>query len=136
METKRRPGVGDAREESALNMFRQMDLKGQTQVDTQLQTVHQNTISTIRVYEEAGGAVRKFSSKYLPRQIPRRQLTDSLNSERSRRKGGYLDHLNILHRAVVLDGLLRLWSNRNHCQIIMLPDHLCYIKLLGRCQVI
>ncbi|KAL2003452.1 hypothetical protein VTN02DRAFT_3763 [Thermoascus thermophilus] len=62
IETKRRPGAGDAREESALNMFRQMDLKGQTQVDTQLQTVHQNTISTIRVYEEAGGVVRKLST--------------------------------------------------------------------------
>lgn len=45
-------------------MFRQMDLKGQSQIDTQLKTVHQNTINTIRVYEEAGGAVRKFSSKY------------------------------------------------------------------------
>lgn len=44
-------------------MFRQMDLKGQTQVDTQLKTIHQNTINTIRVYEESGGAVRKFSSK-------------------------------------------------------------------------
>lgn len=47
-------------------MFRQMDLKGQTQVDTQLETVHQNTISTIRVYEEVGGVVRKFSSKTFP----------------------------------------------------------------------
>ncbi|GAD93520.1 actin-related protein 2/3 complex subunit 1 [Paecilomyces variotii No. 5] len=62
VETKKRPGAGGAREESALNMFRQMDLKGQTQDDTQLQTVHQNTISTIRVYEEAGGVVRKFST--------------------------------------------------------------------------
>ena len=52
------------REESALNMFRQMDLKGQAQVDTQLKTIHQNTINTIRVYEESGGTVRKFSSKF------------------------------------------------------------------------
>lgn len=44
-------------------MFRQMDLKGQAQVETQLKTVHQNTINTIRVYEESGGIVRKFSSK-------------------------------------------------------------------------
>lgn len=44
-------------------MFRQMDLKGQTQVETQLKTVHQNTINTIRVYEESGGIVRKFCSK-------------------------------------------------------------------------
>lgn len=46
-------------------MFRQMDLKGQSQTDTQLKTVHQNTINTIRVYESAGGAVRKFSSTYV-----------------------------------------------------------------------
>jgi actin related protein 2/3 complex subunit 1A/1B len=51
------------RDESALNMFRQMDLKGQTHADTQLKTIHQNTINTIRVYEETGGAVHKFSSK-------------------------------------------------------------------------
>lgn len=47
-------------------MFRQMDLKGQTQVDTQLKTTHQNTISTVRVYEESNGVVRKFSSKDYP----------------------------------------------------------------------
>jgi actin related protein 2/3 complex subunit 1A/1B len=63
MESKRGPGAGSAREESALNMFRQMDLRGQTQDDTQLNTVHQNTISTIRVYEESAGEVRKYSSK-------------------------------------------------------------------------
>jgi actin related protein 2/3 complex subunit 1A/1B len=68
LETKKRPGVGGAREESALNMFRQMDLKGQTQDDTQLQTVHQNTISTVRIYDQAGGVVRKFTSKY-PAQV-------------------------------------------------------------------
>jgi len=62
MEMKRGPGMGSAREESALNMFRQMDLKGQAQDDTQLHTVHQNTISTLRIYEEAGGFVRKFST--------------------------------------------------------------------------
>lgn len=44
-------------------MFRQMDLKGQTQADTQLKTTHQNTINTIRVYEESGGNVRKFTSR-------------------------------------------------------------------------
>ena len=55
--------MGAAREESALNMFRQMDLKGKAKDDTQLKTVHQNTIATIRIYDEAGGAVRKFSSK-------------------------------------------------------------------------
>ena len=57
------------REESALNMFRQMDLKGKAKDDTQLKTVHQNTIATIRSFDEAGGAVTKFSSKspYLPK---------------------------------------------------------------------
>ncbi|KAJ5709890.1 hypothetical protein N7493_009482 [Penicillium malachiteum] len=50
------------REESALNMFRQMDLKGQTQVDTKLKSTHQNTVNTVRVYEEAGGQVRSFST--------------------------------------------------------------------------
>lgn len=43
-------------------MFKQMDLKGKTKDDTKLTTVHQNTISTIRVYEGSGGAVRKFST--------------------------------------------------------------------------
>lgn len=64
MESKGRPGIGDMREESALNMFRQMDLKGKAKDDTQLKTVHQNTISTVRSYEEVGGSVRKFSSKH------------------------------------------------------------------------
>jgi actin related protein 2/3 complex subunit 1A/1B len=61
----KRDQAGAAREESALNMFRQMDLRGQTQSNTKLGTVHQNTISTVRVYEEQGGHVKKFSSKYL-----------------------------------------------------------------------
>ena len=54
------------REESALNMFRQMDLRGKVQNDTQLKSIHQNTISTIREYERAGAALRKFSSAYDP----------------------------------------------------------------------
>ncbi|KAI8956791.1 actin-related protein 2/3 complex, subunit 1 [Daldinia sp. FL1419] len=63
LESKGRPGLGDEREESALNMFKQMDLKGKVKDDTQLKTVHQNTISTIRVYESDGsGAVTKFST--------------------------------------------------------------------------
>lgn len=61
VEAKARPG-GAAREESALNMFRQMDLKGKTQDDTKLSTTHQNTISTIRVFEGDAGGVRKFST--------------------------------------------------------------------------
>lgn len=44
-------------------MFRQMDLKGQAQADTALKTIHQNTINTVRVYEEHNGSVQKFSSK-------------------------------------------------------------------------
>ena len=63
LESKGRPGLGDAREESALNMFRQMDLKGKVKDDTKLQTVHQNTISTIRPYETSGSQVTKFSCK-------------------------------------------------------------------------
>jgi actin related protein 2/3 complex, subunit 1A/1B len=58
-------GGGEGREESARDLFRQMDLRGKTQGgrdDTVLKTVHQNTISTVRVYEEAGGVVRKFST--------------------------------------------------------------------------
>ena len=63
LEEKTRPGMGAEREESAFNMFKQMDLKGKAKDDTQLKTVHQNTISTLRVYEGAGEKVQKFSSK-------------------------------------------------------------------------
>ena len=66
VESKGRPGLGGQREESALNMFRQMDLKGKVKDDTQLKTLHQNTISTIRGYDYAGGAVTKFSSRSFP----------------------------------------------------------------------
>ena len=61
LESKGRPGLGEMREESALNMFKQMDLKGKSQNDTQLKTIHQNTIATLRAYDEAGGATRKIS---------------------------------------------------------------------------
>lgn len=64
-ESKGRPGLEGQREESALNMFKQMDLKGKVRDDTQLQTVHQNTISTVRVFKESGGKVEKFSSMQL-----------------------------------------------------------------------
>lgn len=78
LESKRDP-AGGAREESALNMFRQMDLRGQAQSTTQLDTVHQNTISTLRVYEEQGGTVKKFTSEfpylYLPWCILLQKLT-------------------------------------------------------------
>jgi len=62
LESKTRPGMGDGREESALNMFKQLDLKGKVKDDTKLNTVHQNTITTIRVYEGSASAVRKFST--------------------------------------------------------------------------
>jgi actin related protein 2/3 complex subunit 1A/1B len=64
LESKGRPGLTEAREESALNMFRQMDLKGKSggTDDTKLKTVHQNTINTIRSFEESGGNVIKVSS--------------------------------------------------------------------------
>ncbi|KAF2474579.1 structural constituent of cytoskeleton [Lindgomyces ingoldianus] len=62
LESKGRPGVQDHREESALNMFKQMDLKGKVTDDTKLKTVHQNTISTIRVFEAGAGTVRKIST--------------------------------------------------------------------------
>ena len=65
LEGKARPGLAGVREESALNMFKQMDLRGKAKEDTTLRTVHQNTISTVRAYAEAGGAVRKFSSMSL-----------------------------------------------------------------------
>jgi len=63
LESKGRPGLSDNREDSALNMFRQMDLKGKVKDDTQLKTVHQNTITMLRPYETAAGSVRKFSCK-------------------------------------------------------------------------
>lgn len=79
MESKGRPGLGDMREESALNMFRQMDLKGKAKDDTQLKTVHQNTISTLRSYSEDNGNVQKFSSKLHPNAFSRRSYgTDML----------------------------------------------------------
>ncbi|KAJ3470832.1 hypothetical protein MRS44_000931 [Fusarium solani] len=62
IETKGRPSLGEHREESALNMFRQMDLKGKAKDDTQLKTVHQNTISTVRPFETDGERVTKFST--------------------------------------------------------------------------
>lgn len=49
-------------EESALNMFRQMDLKGKTKDDTQLKTVHQNSISTIREYGGQAGNISHIST--------------------------------------------------------------------------
>ncbi|KAK4889995.1 ARP2/3 actin-organizing complex subunit Sop2 [Elasticomyces elasticus] len=62
---KERPGL-EQREESALNMFRSMDLKGRSggaaTEDTKLKTVHQNSISTVRRYEESGARVARIST--------------------------------------------------------------------------
>ncbi|KJZ78384.1 hypothetical protein HIM_02422 [Hirsutella minnesotensis 3608] len=62
VESKTGHAADHQREESALNMFRQMDLKGKAKDDTQLKTVHQNTITTIRPFESPGGNVASFSS--------------------------------------------------------------------------
>lgn len=61
LESKGGKGAGD-REESALNMFKQMDLKGKTKDDTVLGTVHQNTISTLREYQGSASGVKKFTT--------------------------------------------------------------------------
>ncbi|KAK9452293.1 WD40-repeat-containing domain protein [Limtongia smithiae] len=54
-----------SKENTALNMFRQMDLKGTPAAaldSTSLPTVHQNTITKLRPYLLAGGRVTKISS--------------------------------------------------------------------------
>ena len=50
------------REESALNMFKQMDLKGKSRDDTQLKTIHQNTINTVREHSGQAGNIRQVST--------------------------------------------------------------------------
>ena len=51
-------------------MFKQMDLKGksagQARDDTQLKTIHQNTINTVRFYEVVGGKQRFSSELSIP----------------------------------------------------------------------
>ncbi|KAK0355241.1 ARP2/3 actin-organizing complex subunit Sop2 [Friedmanniomyces endolithicus] len=65
-EKKERPSMPEQREESALNMFRSMDLKGRSggaaMDDTKLKTVHQNSINTVRSFQESGGQIRKIST--------------------------------------------------------------------------
>ncbi|KAK9373075.1 WD40-repeat-containing domain protein [Lipomyces chichibuensis] len=54
-----------SRENTALNMFRQMDLKGTPQAsadDASLPTIHQNTITKLRPYAVSGGRVNSVSS--------------------------------------------------------------------------
>ena len=79
MESKGRPGLGEMREESALNMFKQMDLKGKSQNDTQLKTVHQNTIATIRTYDESRESISKFSCK-LHSVIKKRRMAEQITA--------------------------------------------------------
>ena len=43
-------------------MFRQMDLKGKSKDDTQLKTVHQNSISTVRGYSGSSDNIRQIST--------------------------------------------------------------------------
>lgn len=53
----------EQRESSALNMFRQLDLKGaEDSGTTELATIHQNTITTVRPYANSGGRVTKIST--------------------------------------------------------------------------
>ncbi|KAF1824222.1 actin-related protein-like protein 2/3 complex subunit 1A [Dissoconium aciculare CBS 342.82] len=57
-------GNGQAREESALSLFKSMDLKGRSGAadDTKLHTVHQNTINTIRVFQGSPEQISKIST--------------------------------------------------------------------------
>ncbi len=91
---KGRAGAGDQREESALNMFKQMDLKGKVKDDTQLKTIHQNTVTMIRRYEESNGVVTKFSCKSSPLFSSFGLLTR--HSERSRRPHCDLDCVDVI----------------------------------------
>ena len=60
VEAKRGPAA--AVEDSARNMFRQMDLRGKAKDDTQLTTTHQNTISTLRVFSASAAGVQQFTT--------------------------------------------------------------------------
>lgn len=103
-----------AREESALNMFRQMDLKGRAKDDLQLKTTHQNTISTTRIYEEAGDNVPKCSSAYSSPNL-RLDDTDTNLSQRRRWQSRDLDHITSL--VLVHPWRLRLsWPAKFSCQ--------------------
>lgn len=55
----------EAKESSALNMFRQLDLKGTVDSETggtELPTIHQNTINTIRAFSGPADNVKEISS--------------------------------------------------------------------------
>lgn len=55
--------VADSGEQSALKMFKQMDLKGTVSSNgSNLKTIHQNTITELRPFAVSGDSVTKFSS--------------------------------------------------------------------------
>lgn len=62
LETKAEAAGSGEQEESARNMFRQMDLKGKVKDDTKLHSTHQNTVLMMRSYQEAGGQISKIST--------------------------------------------------------------------------
>ncbi|KAB2578533.1 hypothetical protein BFW01_g12447 [Lasiodiplodia theobromae] len=62
LETKAEAAGAGEQEESARNMFRQMDLKGKVKDDTKLHSTHQNTVLMMRSYQEAGGQISKIST--------------------------------------------------------------------------
>ncbi|KCV68997.1 hypothetical protein H696_04417 [Fonticula alba] len=50
---------------AAMNMFRQLDSRGQQETDTSLPTVHQNAITQLSPYESSGSRVTAFASSGL-----------------------------------------------------------------------
>lgn len=68
-------------ETSAFNMFRNMDRKGSAKAseDTSLPTVHQNTITMLRVYESGTGGVTRIASCGLDGKIVVWDVGDGLN---------------------------------------------------------
>jgi actin related protein 2/3 complex, subunit 1A/1B len=136
LESKGGAGLDGEREESALNMFKQMDLKGKVKDDTQLKTVHQNTISTLRVYESNGTNVTKFSSEYSPL-FPASEIVLSTNiclSEWRGWKSGHLERLGYCLRFV--DNQINKWLYfqlhvlRVCASCLMNPLSLCILAVL------
>lgn len=69
-----------------------MDLRGKSKDDTQLTTVHQNTISTLRVFEGTGQNVSKFSSKYFLVML-KLHMANPFSSQRRRWQGRHMEGL-------------------------------------------
>lgn len=105
-------GHGQQREESALNMFKQMDLKGKVRDDTQLKTIHQNTINTLRPYEFSGSRVSKISSECLALPPPSYRVelrTDTCGSKRCGWKNCHLGR--VTQFQVAAGGNALAWSS-------------------------